>query len=90
MSLRIPLEQMISTGDIIAYGADPCVTLTLIRDAGIATVMGNCEKSLAADATECGCGFASGSACEQLSAAWFGHAAREVGLAERHWMAGLP
>ena len=87
---RIPPERMICTGDVIAYGADPAATLALIRDAGIATVMGNCEESLAAEAGDCGCGFAPGSTCELLAAAWFTHASRRVSLADRHWMGALP
>ena len=88
--LGIPPARMLCTGDVIAYGADPAATLDLIRSAGIATIMGNCEESLAAEATDCGCGFAPGSACERLSAAWFAHAARRLGAEDRRWMAGLP
>ena len=55
--LGVPPRRMICTGDVIAYGANPRETLALIREAGIATVMGNCEESLAADAGDCGCGF---------------------------------
>ncbi len=67
--LRVPPQRMICTGDVIAYGADPRPPLALIRAAGIVTVMGNCEESLGADAADCGCGFAPGSACDRLSAA---------------------
>lgn len=88
--LRIPPQRMICTGDVIAYGADPRATLALIRDAGIATVMGNCEESLGADAEDCGCGFTPGSACDRLSAAWFAHATRQVDADDRRWMAALP
>ena len=89
-ALRVPPERMICTGDVIAYGADPAETLALIRAAGIATVMGNCEESLAAEAGDCGCGFAPGSDCERLSAAWFAHAARLARPADRRWMGALP
>jgi uncharacterized radical SAM superfamily Fe-S cluster-containing enzyme len=88
--LSIPPGRIICTGDVIAYGADPRATLALIRDAGIVTVMGNCEESLAEAAADCGCGFAPGSACDRLSAAWFAHADREIGAADRGWMATLP
>lgn len=88
--LGVPPERMICTGDIVAYGADPHETLALIRDAGIATVMGNCEESLAEDAGDCGCGFTPGSACDRLSAAWFRYATRHVDPDDRLWMAGLP
>ncbi len=88
--LGIPPARMICTGDVIAYGADPAATLDLIRSSGIATVMGNCEESLAAEAADCGCGFAPGSACERLSAAWFTHAAQRLDAGARAWMAALP
>lgn len=88
--LGVPPSRMICTGDIIAYGADPQATVDLIRSAGISVVMGNCEESLAADAPDCGCGFAPGSSCDRLSADWFSYATRHVDAAARSWMAALP
>jgi predicted phosphodiesterase len=88
--LGVPPARMICTGDVIAYGADPQATLDLIRGAGIAMVMGNCEEALAAEAADCGCGFAPGSSCARLSEAWFAHADRMVDAEARRWMAGLP
>jgi hypothetical protein len=88
--LDVPPDRMICTGDVIAYGADPQATLALIREAGIATVMGNCEQSLAQDAGDCGCGFTPGSACDRLSAAWFSYATNHVDHTDRLWMAALP
>ncbi len=88
--LGVPASRMICTGDVIAYGADPLATLDLIRGAGIATVMGNCEEALAAEAADCGCGFPPGSPCARLSDAWFAHADGAVDEAARRWMAGLP
>ncbi len=88
--LGIPPERMICTGDVVAYGADPRPTVAMIRAAGIATVMGNCEESLAQDAGDCGCGFAPGSACERLSAAWFTYASSQIDRDDRAWMATLP
>ena len=88
--LGVTPDRMICTGDVIAYGAAPRETLALIRDAGIATVMGNCEESLAADAGDCGCGFTPGSACDRLSAAWFSYATKHVDQSDRLWMAALP
>jgi predicted phosphodiesterase len=88
--LGVSPDRMICTGDVIAYGADPHETLALIRAAGIATVMGNCEESLAQEAGDCGCGFAPGSSCDRLSAAWFTYASNHVDHADRLWMAALP
>jgi predicted phosphodiesterase len=88
--LQIPAEQIICTGDVVAYGGDPAQTVELVRAAGCRVIMGNCEESLAADATDCGCGFPPGSACERLSAAWFMHARSELRSDARAWMASLP
>jgi predicted phosphodiesterase len=88
--LGIPPERTICTGDVVAYCGDPRATAELMRDTGIHTVMGNCEESLAAAAGDCGCGFAPGSACERLSAAWFALADREIDPGLRRWMAELP
>jgi uncharacterized radical SAM superfamily Fe-S cluster-containing enzyme len=88
--LGIPPDCIICTGDVVAYGADPAATVELFRDVGCHVVMGNCEESLAMGGADCGCGFAAGSACERLSAAWFSHAVAELGNDALVWMAGLP
>src|ERR1043166_5009886 len=62
----------------------------LWHGAGSHVVMGNCEERLASAADDCGCGYAPGSACDRLAAAWFAHADRELGAAARLWMAQLP
>jgi predicted phosphodiesterase len=86
----IPPERMICTGDIIAYGADPQACVDLIRAHGITSVMGNCEEQIAADALDCGCGFAPGSACDLLAATWFSHARRHLDNDAKNWMKTLP
>src|SRR5712691_9019784 len=88
--LAVPPARIVCTGDVVAYGADAAATVDLVRDAGIHVVMGNCEESLAARARDCGCGYAPGSACDRLAAAWFAHADRELGAEARTWMARLP
>lgn len=88
--LGIPPERVICTGDVVAYCADPAETVDLVRKAGIHVVMGNCEESLAAGRADCGCGFAPGSSCDRLSAAWFEHADRQLDREARAWMTGLP
>jgi predicted phosphodiesterase len=86
----IPPARMLCTGDVVAYCAEPAATLDLMIAAGIPTVMGNCEESLAEGAADCGCGFAEGTACDLLSRGWFAHADRQVTPAHRSWMAALP
>jgi predicted phosphodiesterase len=86
----IPSENIINTGDIVAYGADAAATLHLVRDAGIQSIMGNCEESLSMAAADCGCGFAPGSACDALAAQWYRHADAQMAPEDRNFMSGLP
>ena len=88
--LEIGSEHIICTGDLVAYCAEPQQTIDLIRDWGIHVVMGNCEESLAMEQSDCGCGFEEGSSCSVLSIAWYEYANRQVNLASRQWMNGLP
>ncbi len=88
--LGIPSRRMLCTGDLVAYCGDPVATLDLIREAGIAVVMGNCDEQLAAGAADCGCGFDPDSACARLSADWYSYANSVVRPDQRHWLAGLP
>jgi predicted phosphodiesterase len=89
-SLDIPPERTICTGDLVAYCAEPAETVDLIRDWGIPVVMGNCEESLAVDASDCGCGFDEGSACSLLSVTWYRYATALINESQRRWMADLP
>lgn len=86
----IPADHIICTGDLVAYCGAPVETVAAVVSAGIHVVMGNCEEQLAADADDCGCGFESDTACDRLSAAWYGHARRVLGPHQKRDMAGLP
>ena len=81
---------MICTGDVVAYCGDPSATANLVAASGCHVVMGNCEEQLAANAADCGCGFAEGSACDTASKTWFAYASAELGNAHRSWMGALP
>jgi len=83
-------QQVICTGDLVAYCAEPVETLGLIRDWGIPVVMGNCEESLALDAPDCGCGFSEDSACSLLSVEWYRYASQQVSQDDKLWMGQLP
>ena len=88
--LDIPPRRMLCTGDLVAYCGDPRATVELIRDAGIAVVMGNCEESLGDASEDCGCGYQAGSMCDLLSVQWYGHANRLLDDETKAWMRGLP
>ena len=88
--LGIPADRIVCTGDVVAYAADPAATVDLVRASGIHVIMGNCEEALGQNADDCGCGFASGSACDLLSVAWYAHADRLLDNGARAWMRTLP
>jgi predicted phosphodiesterase len=88
--LRIPPSNVICTGDVVAYCAEPQATVALMRDWGVAAVMGNCEESLAAGAADCGCGFEAGTMCSTLSDAWYRYSLAHLDRDAADWMGMLP
>lgn len=88
--MGIDAGAMVCTGDIVAYCADPMGCLDMMRVGDIPVIAGNCEKQLAANAMDCGCGFEDGTTCDILSAGWYGYATAHVTTAARGWMADLP
>ena len=66
----------ICTGDMVAYCANPLETVAMLRAHDVPVVAGNCERQLAAGATDCGCGFEEGSVCETLSQGWYAYASK--------------
>lgn len=81
---------VICTGDTVAYCAQPEETVTQLREWGVHVVLGNCEQALASDAPDCGCGFAKGSACDQLTSAWYPYSRQHLSQASKAWMRDLP
>lgn len=88
--LGIPPHRIVCTGDVVAYCGDPAATTALIRDWGVAVVMGNVEEQIGAGAEDCGCGFEEGTACAALSRDWFAHARGELDSGAARWMAERP
>ncbi|MFT5787480.1 MAG: putative phosphodiesterase [Ascidiaceihabitans sp.] len=83
-------QNLICTGDVVAYCGAPSATVNLVRKSGCVVVAGNCEIQLAAGALDCGCGFEDGSACDLLSAGWFAHASKSIDVGDREWMGQRP
>lgn len=88
--LCIPAHNVLCTGDLVAYCAEPDETVDLIREWGITVVAGNCEESVGYGAADCGCGFNAGSACDLLSAQWYNYTLPRVSEANKAWMRQLP
>lgn len=87
---NVPQANVICTGDVVAYCAQPTESVAAVRAAGVTVVAGNCEIQLAAGALDCGCGFEAGTTCDLLSAGWYAHANDQIDREARAWMAGLP
>ena len=83
-------QNILCTGDVVAYAADAARCCDRMMASGAMVLMGNCEENLAAEAEDCGCGFAEDTACDLLSRAWYAHANRQVSPHHRAWMGGLP
>lgn len=88
--LGVSPANMISTGDLVAYCADPRGVVDRFRDTGIRFIRGNCEDQIAGGAADCGCGFAPGGECDRLSADWFAHAMRELDDERRAFLGSAP
>ena len=86
----VPGENMICTGDLAAYCADPQATVDLIRARGVHVIAGNVEESLGAEPSDCGCGFDEGSACDVLASSWYAYATRVLNPETKIWMRDLP
>lgn len=83
-------SQVICTGDIVAYCAEPEETTALVRAWGCHVIAGNCEMQLAAGAADCGCGFEEGTACDLLSKGWYPFALSRMSREACDWMGRLP
>lgn len=88
--LGLSSEQLICTGDAVAYCADAEATVQLLRDAGVHWIQGNCEESLGNRIDDCGCGFADGSSCAVLSDSWYRYADATISDSNRTWLQNLP
>ena len=44
-------------GDLVGYGAKPNETISLIRERGIPTIMGNYDDGVGFDRDDCGCAY---------------------------------
>lgn len=88
--LDIKPQQIICTGDLIAYCAEPVEVIDLIQGWGIHVLMGNCEESLGFEQLDCGCGFEQTSVCSTLSIDWYRYASQRVTPEHRAWMKSLP
>ena len=89
---QIVPADMLCTGDLSAYCADGAAICEIMRrELGAAIIVrGNCERAIADDAADCGCGYAAGSTCDTLSFSWYAHAKNSISVTDKTWMGALP
>lgn len=83
-------ENIICTGDIVAYCAQPKECIELIRNWGIHCIAGNVELNLVNDINDCGCNFEDGSRCDVFSRQWYPYLKSQVKQDDIDWLATIP
>lgn len=86
----IPASNIICTGDIVAYCAQPEECVQTIKEWGIHSIAGNVEIQLREGLEDCGCNFESGTTCNILSNQWYPYAQSKLSSDAIDWMQGLP
>ncbi|WP_298261061.1 metallophosphoesterase family protein [uncultured Litoreibacter sp.] len=86
----IPASNCIFTGDVVAYGGDPLICAERLAAWGCPAILGNCEQQLLDGASDCGCGFEDGSACDLASKSWYTFAAQQIGTRAREFWSTTP
>lgn len=75
---NISAQNIICTGDIVGYCADPDACLQTIKTWGVHSIAGNVELNLRDELDSCGCNFDEGSRCDNFSKQWYPYAQSKV------------
>lgn len=89
-ALHISPRNIICTGDLVAYCADPESCVALVRDWGIHCIAGNVELQLTEDAEDCGCNFEDSTRCDLFSRTWYPYTKAQLSEEALAWLAELP
>ena len=87
---EIPPSNIICTGDIVAYCADPEACVQTIMDWGVYCIAGNVEIQLREGLDDCGCAFDADSRCDLFAKQWYPYAQKRVSPKSIQWMDTLP
>jgi len=86
----IPPQNVICTGDMVGYCAQPEECVQAVKNWGIRVIAGNVEQQLGSGEEDCGCNFGDGSRCDLYSRQWYPYAQSKLSLAALEWMRQLP
>lgn len=87
---KIPASNIICTGDIVAYCAQPEECVQAVKEWGIHAIAGNVEIQLREGLDDCGCDFQVDSRCDFFAKQWFPYAKNRVSKGAITWMDTLP
>ena len=83
-------DQLLCTGDVIGYCAEPDACVRFMAERGIRSIAGNVEIQLRNGEEVCGCDFASGTRCDIFSRQWYPYARQHVSAVSMEWLDALP
>ncbi|MPR36237.1 metallophosphoesterase family protein [Salmonirosea aquatica] len=86
----IPPQNIICTGDVVGYCAQPEEAVQLVKAWGIHCISGNVEQNIVGGEDDCGCNYREGGRCDLFSRTWFPYAVRSLSANAIQWMADLP
>ena len=86
----ISAQNVINTGDVLGYCAQPQECLDLVRAWGIHSIAGNVEMQVRDDEEDCGCNFNEESRCDLFSRQWYPYALAHVNEATKQWLHRWP
>lgn len=87
---QIQPHNILCTGDIVGYCAQPEESLQLIREWGIHSIAGNVELQIRNGEEDCGCNFDEESRCDVFSRQWYPYAYHSVSEEMKIWLNTLP
>lgn len=83
-------KDIICTGDVIAYCANPVACVDTIEEWGIHCIAGNVELNLRDESDDCGCNFNEGSRCDVFSRQWYPYAKAAITERNKAYIHSLP
>lgn len=86
----IPPQNIICTGDVAGYCAQPEECVQAVKNWGIHVIAGNVEQQLGSGEEDCGCNFGEGSRCDLYSRQWYPYAQSKLSADALDWMSHLP
>jgi len=87
---QIHRTNIICTGDVVGYCAEPDESIRFVKAWGIHCIAGNVEIQLREGEVDCGCNFEEGSRCAGFSLQWYPYAYSQMSGEALEWMQALP